>query len=126
MCPGVAVALLVAAARCAPADDVKPVVRPITEADTVLAVYWTNMSLAVAPPSDRLVLAIWPDGRAVWSADRVRGGPPYFEGRVEPKRVTALLDRFDREGLFADETLNRAHFGPDSQFNTVLVKSGKR
>jgi len=54
------------------------------------------------------------------------GGPPYRAGRVDPKRVSALLARFERDGLFADESLDRGNFGPDSQFTTVLVKSGKK
>jgi hypothetical protein len=37
-----------------------------------------------------------------------------------------LLARFDKDGLFGNEKLNQAHFGPDSQFITVLIKSGKK
>jgi hypothetical protein len=36
------------------------------------------------------------------------------------------LAQFEADGLFAEKTLNRAHFGPDSEFLTVLVKSGKQ
>ena len=36
------------------------------------------------------------------------------------------MARFEKDGLFADKKLNQALFGPDSEFITVFVKSGKR
>src|SRR5262249_15874534 len=73
-----------------------------------------------------VILAIWPDGRVVWSEDRLRGGPPYFEGRVQPKRVNALLSQFEADGLFAGEDLNYGRFGPHTQFTPVLPSPGKK
>ena len=107
------------------ADEPKPAVRPISEADSVLAVSyhdWTRYS----PRPTTVILAAWADGRVVWSGDRLRGGPPYKEGRVEPKKVAALLARFEADGLFADEKLNLTYFDPHAEFLTVLVKSGKK
>src|SRR5262249_23693310 len=98
---------------------------PITEADAVAAIYREDWGRA-STGGPAIILAAWPDGRVVWSGDRLRGGAPYRGGRVDPQRVSALLARFDRDGLFADENLNQAHFGPDSQFITVFVKSGAR
>jgi hypothetical protein len=49
-----------------------------------------------------------------------------FAGRIEPKKFATLLARFDKDGLFADEKLNHANFGPDSQFITVFIKSKKQ
>jgi hypothetical protein len=102
-----------------------PAERPITDADSVLAVTYEDHSLN-SPGRPALVLAVWPDGYAVWSKDRLRGGPPYFAGRVEPKRVTALLARFETDGLFDDRELTHARYGPDSAFLSVSVKAGKR
>jgi hypothetical protein len=34
--------------------------------------------------------------------------------------------RFENDGLFADEKLNQSHWAPDSEFDAVLIKSGKR
>jgi hypothetical protein len=107
------------------ADEPKVRARPITEAESVLAVYREDWGLA-SSGGPAIILAAWPDGQIVWSKDRLNGGTPYFAGSVDPKKVAALLSRFEKVGLFADEKLNRAHFGPDSQFNTVLVKSGKK
>jgi len=107
------------------ADEPKECTRPITEAESVLAVYREDLGFfSTGEPA--MILAAWPDGHIVWSKDRLKGGAPYFAGRADPKKVSGLLSRFEKEGLFADEKLNQAHFGPDSQFNTVLIKSGKK
>jgi hypothetical protein len=110
-------------ASSSPADEPKPAVRPISEADSILAVYRDLGSRARGGPA--VIFVAWPDGRLVWSGDRLNGGAPYRTGRVEPEKVAALLARFEKDGLFADEKLNDAHFGPDSQYTTVLIKSGK-
>jgi hypothetical protein len=107
------------------ADEPKPAMRPISDAESVLAVYRQDWGLA-SSGKPAIILAAWPDGLIVWSDDRLRGGPPYRAGHVDPRRVKALLTAFDQDGLFADERLNDGHFGPDSQFTTVFVKSGKK
>jgi hypothetical protein len=107
------------------ADESKPAMRLITDAESVLAVYREDWRLG-ASSGPSLILATWPDGFVVWSGDRLKGGPPYRAGHIDPRRVTALLTRFDKDGLFADERLNDSYFGPDSQFTTVFVKSGKK
>lgn len=107
-----------------PADEPKPAVRPISEADSILAVYRRNGGLG-STEGPAVILAAWPDGRLVWSGDRLKGGPPYRSGRIETEKVAALLARFEKDGLFADKKLNDAQFGPDSQFITVFIKSGK-
>jgi hypothetical protein len=107
------------------AEEPKVTVRPITEADSVLAVYRKDHGLG-SRGEPGLILAAWPDGHIVWSGDRLKGGAPYRAGRIDPKKVAALLERFKKEGLFSDETLNQAHFGPDSEFHTVFIKTGKQ
>jgi hypothetical protein len=108
-----------------PADEPKPALRPITDAESVLAVYTENWGLG-SSGEPAIIFAAWPDGSIVWSGDRLNGGAPYRTGHVDPKRVAALLARFDKDGLFDDEKLDQAHFGPDSQFTTVFIKSGKK
>jgi hypothetical protein len=106
------------------AGDPKPETRPITQADSVLAVYTLHHGLGVIKPPG-LIFVAWPDGRVVWSGDGVNGGAPYKTGKIEPKKIAALLTRCDDDGLFASKKLNEPHFGPDSSFVTVLIKSGK-
>lgn len=108
-------------------SDDAPRVRPISEADEVMAVYWNSFGLASVEEAPALILAIWPDGYVVWSEDTVFGGKPYRSGHLDAKRVAALHDRFRRDGLLADESLNRPHFGPDSSYQAVVIKSaGKK
>jgi hypothetical protein len=117
--------LLLALGQVVPGRAPLRAAQPITGADTVLAVYTEDWRLG-SSGGPRLVLALWGDGRALWSEDRLRGGAPYRAGRINPKRLTALLSRLERDGFFADEELSRSHFGPDSQFTTILVRSGKK
>ena len=110
-----------AATTCA--DESELETRSITEADSVLSVYredWGRRSSG----TPAIILAAWPDGFVVWSQDQQRGGPPYRAGHAEADKIKQLLTRFENDGLFADERLNQAHFGPDSKFLTVFIKSG--
>ena len=102
----------------------KPVTIPITGADTVLAVYAQDSGLSCREP--QLILAIWGDGRAIWSDDPLGGGFPYRSGKIDPKRVISFFSGLERDGFFADQGLNQTHFGPDSRFTTILAKSGKK
>src|SRR5262245_51810772 len=98
--------------------------RPITEADSVLAVYRTDLGFP-ARGGTSVVLVAWPDGQVVWSSDRLKGGDPYWTGRVGAKRVADLLTRFEADGLFGHAEVDDSHLGPHSAFLTVLVKLGK-
>ena len=106
------------------ADEV-PIVRKIDGAESVLAVYPDGWGLGSPARVPAIIFVAWPDGLVVWSHDRIKGGAPYYSGQVEPKKVTALLSEFERDGLFANKKLNDAHFGPDSHFTTLAVRSGK-
>jgi hypothetical protein len=119
------VLLLGVAVSALPAADPPPVVRPISEAESVLAVFYDDWALAGAR-DPALILAGWPDGRVVWSGDRLRGGPPYREGRIAAKKVTGLLGRLERDGHFADKGLNAGYVDWHDEFQTVLIKSGKK
>src|SRR5262249_23558051 len=70
--------------------------------DSVLAVYREDWGLA-SSGEPAIILVAWPDGHIIWSGDRLKGGAPYRAGHADPKRVTALLARFHKDGLFADE-----------------------
>jgi hypothetical protein len=106
-------------------EKATPPMRPISDAESVLAVYREDWGRA-SSGRPGIIFAAWPDGFIVWSDDRLMGGPPYRGGHVDPRSVTALLTRFDQDGLFADKSLNVANFGPDSQFTTVFIKSEKK
>jgi hypothetical protein len=106
-------------------DEPKETIRPITEADSVIALYWDDWG-HFASEGRRIILAAWPDGYIIWSGDRLKGGAPYFAGQIEPKKFATLLARFDKDGLFADEKLTHLDRAIHSQFITVFIKSGKK
>lgn len=62
-------------------ENAKSMVRPITQADTVMAVYHEDFGMRAWGRPD-LIFAAWPDGQVVWSRHRLRGGPPYYVGDV--------------------------------------------
>jgi hypothetical protein len=100
--------------------------RPVTAADTVLAVYTQDWGLG-SHQGPRLIISAWSDGYVVWSQDRVQGGPPYLAGSVDPHLLSAGLSAAVRDGVFADKSLANPCFGPDSKFTTILLRhSGKQ
>lgn len=97
-------------------------VRPVTEAETVLAVYTVNWQL-LSPEPIKLVVVAWDDGRILWSQDRLHGGPPYRAARIDASRLNDLLSGYEEDGLFEIDALTRAHLGPDSEFTTMILKA---
>ena len=97
-------------------------------ADSAPAIAVFNESLCLVFPgtdsSHRLSVALWPDGRIIWSRHQRRVGPPYAVARVEPQQIQALLDRFERERVFDDRSFRHSWFGPDSSFTTIWLQSG--
>jgi hypothetical protein len=100
--------------------------RPLSQADTVLAVVAQDRGLDSLSTA-RLIFAAWPDGYVVWSQDRIAGGAPYWAGTLDPGLLAAGLQRAVRDGVFADKSLGDPCFGPDSKFTTILLRhSGKQ
>lgn len=118
--------LVVLCIAAAVAADESPAPRKIDGAESVLAVYPEDWGLRAHARVPAVIFAAWPDGHVIWSKDRIKGGAPYYAGHIEPERFTSLLSDLEHDGLFADEKLNKARFGPDSLFTTLFVKSGKK
>ena len=98
--------------------------KPAAEADAVFVIYYLDMGWTGTPP--RTVFAAWQDGRVAWSNDRLRGGPPYRTGKINPDRVTNLVARLEKDGLFDDQKLRRVNAGGDHPRHlTIRVRSGK-
>src|ERR1051326_2928886 len=68
--------------------------------EPALAVLWEGGFL---PDGPNVILAIWPDGHAVWSRDQVKGRGPYYAGTVPPAAIRRLLGELETEGLFRQE-----------------------
>ena len=100
--------------------------RPITDAKTILAVYYQDWRLSSSGELN-LIVAAWDDGRILWSDDRLKGGPPYRGAQIGASRVNELLSRLDEDGLFDIDFLSHPHFGPDTEFKTIFLNaSGKQ
>jgi hypothetical protein len=127
MCRILLTTVIIASPGLARAGEDGPGIRPITGADTVIAlIHFASNGSPVREKPTGLVLAVWPDGKAVWSEDSIRGGPPFREGRVDPKRVKALLSKFDRDGYFDEKTLANRGIPLHSAHHALLIADGKR
>jgi hypothetical protein len=107
------------------ADPPNGSLRPIDKAESVMAVYYRDMGLA-SNGHPELILAAWPDGRLIWSENRLKGGVPYRTAQVDPEKFTKMMKKFEKQGLLADKKLNGAYWAPDSECVTILVKSGDK
>ena len=96
--------------------------KPINEADSVIAIFTDDWGLG-SSRGPQLIVSIWGDGSVVWSNDRVNGGPPYFAAQIKPQDVSAALTKLGDLGVFDVPRLNESHFGPDSKFTTILVRT---
>ena len=71
-----------------------------------------------------LIAAYWDNGTAVWSADRLEGGPPYSEGNVPPDRVDALARQLLRRAI--DSHLCNwppvVYCGPDYPATRIVIR----
>jgi len=92
----------------------------------LVAIYYEDWGRGSRVFGPQIILAIWRNGRVVWSRDALKGGPPYRTGRVARGRLRKLLEGLDASGIFKDPTLNDANFGPDSQFITIAIADGRR
>ena len=92
----------------------------------VAAVYTEDDGLFPRTVGPQVITAVWTDGRVAWSGDPLHGGPPYRAGRVRPDSVQALLDDWQRRGVFDDPALDRANVGPDAASTCITVLHGRR
>ena len=84
-----------------PAKDTAESIRPITDADSVFAIYVQSYGLGTngrAP--DRLIFAAWPDGRVIWSENLTQGGKPYRTAIIHPATLEKVFTAIQRDGLF--------------------------
>ncbi len=115
----IALSFLLLACGAPPADQE---LRAITDAKTILAIYYQDWRLTSSGELN-IIVAAWDDGRILWSDDRLRGGPPYRGAQIGASRLTELLSRFDEDSLFDIDVLSHPHFGPDTEFTTIVLNS---
>jgi len=79
---------------------------------------------AVASEKRRLIVGVWADGRVVWSDDRGKGGAPYREGQIEPRRVDELLRAIEAADFFNEK--RTAFYGPDASHTVLAARNGEK
>jgi len=119
------IAFFVLCACMLAAEETVVIQRPLADNNSIMAIYREDWGLTSANEPVPLFIA-WPDGRLVWSENRVTGGAPYRTAQIDPEKIAALMKWFEKDGVFANHKLKAAHFGPESQFTTILIKNGKR
>ena len=97
-----------------------------TSAPPAILIYTT---VGYPPPGvtnlgPHLVVALWGDGKIIWSDARVAGGPPYFQGQCDRKKLDALLGALESQGTLTNATLQRAWIGPDSSTTRMIINDG--
>ena len=93
----------------------------------VVAVWREDWNIATGTdPGPFLITAIWEDGRVVWSKDNLRGGQPYYQGKVDRTALQKVLSRIDEAGAFAASWVRRTNFGPDSFCTGMFVVRGPK
>lgn len=99
---------------------------PTNVADEPLVAIYTAGGMRPTPAEEHVILLIWPDGRATWSEKPIAGGPPYQGGHIKPAALKDALAKLEKQGLFNDETLRRAHYGPDAGYTVIKIHDGSR
>ena len=96
--------------------------KSITEAERVIAIFTNDWGLG-ASKGPQLIVSVWGDGLIVWSEDQTNGGAPFSTAKITPEDVSAAIKRITDIGAFDVPHLKQAHFGPDSKFTTILVRT---
>ena len=95
---------------------------PISNAEAVIAVSSEDHGLR-SDGTPKLIVAIWADGRVVWSKNPIQGGAPYLTGTIDRSKFTAFFNRVETDGYFSTKSLEQSKFGPDSSFTSILLKN---
>jgi hypothetical protein len=74
---------------------------------------------------ERVIIAVWADGRVVWSKDQLWGGEPYFVGKIPRERIDSFLEQLRRLHVFKDPLRSSDYiYTPDFRFTTIAIFTG--
>lgn len=73
-----------------------------------------------------VIAAVWADGKVVWSKDKLSGGPPFHEGKIDPKALDKVLHDFEVRNVFSAPYVRHSNFGPDSYCTAIYLSKGKK
>jgi hypothetical protein len=92
----------------------------------LVAVYYNDWRLIPRVIGPQVIVAIWRDGRVVWSLAPIKGGRPYRTGRITPGKLRELLAELEKKGTFKDPNRRASYLGPDSEFITIAIADGMK
>jgi len=72
----------------------------------------------------KVILLVWGDGRLLWSKDRLFGGPPYFEGKIEKEQIVSLAKKLGQEKLLDPAAIRRQYMYADSKHVFMFLAKG--
>jgi hypothetical protein len=113
-----AVALLTVAA--APVVEWLPVIKGGKDAP-IIAVWREGGNSPLKSSGPYLIAAMWPDGRSIWSEDKVLGGAPYYQGWVSPVVLSKTLRGFEADKAFSAPNMRRDYLGPDAIYTVIYL-----
>lgn len=73
-----------------------------------------------------VIFALYEDGTAIWSGDRVRGGGPLFQGKIDRAKIASMLKGFEEKKYFAQSPNRSGFIILDSAFTRICIRSGNR
>jgi hypothetical protein len=71
----------------------------------------------------KLVMAVWPNGRIVWSTNNITGGEPYFESRISEVKIRRVLDNLAVYGVYQCKYI---HSYPERPYNALNICDRER
>jgi hypothetical protein len=95
------------------------------ESRPVISVYTDSSSPQSSEPG--VILAVWQEGRVLWSKNSHNGGPPYYEGQIPAGKVRQVLEELARRGYLDNPILNNpSHVVLDGGYTGIFVRYGQR
>ncbi len=97
------------------------------ERQPIIAVWRENWGIATGTEfGPFLIFSIWEDGTVLWSKDNLKGGAPYYEGKVEVGVLENALNEIEKKETFSAPWAEKGNFGPDSSFLGILIVKGRK
>jgi hypothetical protein len=103
-----------------------PVVSGEATCPLVAVYYEEDWGLRFRRLGPQVIVAVWEDGRIIWSGDQWKGGAPYRVGCVAPERVQKLLIDLDNRDLFKDPIRYTRRFPIDCPYTSITIAAGSK
>jgi hypothetical protein len=92
----------------------------------IAAVFTQNWGIRSIDFAPQILVAVYRDGRILWSRDTLTGGPPYATGDVPPETIYRTLEALEAQGVFEGLTRQEGHYSPHGIFTGIAISDGDR